>query len=173
MLISEHYRQQNAQKHNESAKYGTIGHLFAEPVRKLIRENSLSTILDYGCGKRTLEKALGFSIANYDPAIPGLDAIPEPADLVVCTDVLEHVEPECLDAVLDDLRRVTKEYLFATVAMRKANKTLPDGRNTHLIVEQADWWLPQIMRRFVLKSFKEYGEQEEFVIVCKARERTQ
>lgn len=169
MLISESYRLLNAQKHSTSPNFGTVGGHFAPQVRKLIKEMGATTILDYGCGKRKLEKALGFSIANYDPAIEGLEAPPDPADLVVCTDVLEHIEPECLDAVLDDLRRVTKDTLFATVSTRPANKTLPDGRNTHLIVEPPAWWLPKLMARFDVKVFQELGESEEFLFIAKAK----
>ncbi len=90
---------------------------------------------------------------GYDPAIEGLDDEPEPADLVVCGDVLEHIEPECLDAVLDDLKRCTVKAIFLTVATRPAKKTLSDGRNAHLIQQPAEWWLPKIMQRWELQAF--------------------
>ena len=73
---------------------------------------------------------------------------PEPADLVVCTDVLEHVEPECLENVLDDLKRVTKQALFLAVSTRAANKSTSDGQNTHKIVEDLEFWRPKIRKRF-------------------------
>lgn len=101
-------------------------------------------VLDYGCGKRTLESALGFGINNYDPALEGLDASPAPADIVCCTDVLEHIEPDCLTAVLADLRRVTKRAIFLTIATRPAKKFLADGRNAHLIQKPARWWIERL-----------------------------
>ncbi len=112
-------------------------------------------ILDYGCGQRTLERDLGFAIRNYDPCISGLDAAPDPADLVVCTDVLEHIEPECLDEVLDDLQRLTRNAGFFVIATRPAEKTLPDGRNAHLIQEPLGWWMPKLTARFEVTQLKE------------------
>lgn len=171
MLISENYRLQNAQKHRESTAYGSHGDDVVAKVRELARNIGANTILDYGCGKRGLERALGYAICNYDPAIPGCEAPPEPADLVVCTDVLEHIEPECIDDVLDDLRRVTKNIVMFTVSMIEANKHMPDGRNAHLIVQPATWWLPKIMERFVLVNY--IGHEKEFLCICKAKQTLQ
>ena len=147
MLISDEYRDMNRRLH-QVGNYGVSGQNWAAMVRSLHEKMGGGTILDYGCGRRTLEAALGFSIANYDPCIAGLDAPPEPADLVVCTDVLEHVEPELLPAVLDDLRRVTRRIGFLVIASRPAEKVLPDGRNAHLIQEGPRWWLPRLCERF-------------------------
>lgn len=168
MLITERYRELNAQKHESSKVYGTVGASYVSYVQDLARQIGAHTILDYGCGKRTLEKALGYAIHNYDPAIKGCEGTPEPADLVVCTDVMEHIEPESLDEVLDDLKRVTKQLILITVATTASNKTLADGRNTHLIVEQADWWLPKIMQRFILTNFIAEPDDKAFLCICKA-----
>lgn len=100
--------------------------------------------MDYGCGKRTLEEALGFPIANYDPAVEGLDATNEPHDIVACTDVLEHIEPDLLVGVLADIRRCTKKAAFLLIATRPAKKYLEDGRNAHLIQRDAKWWLGRL-----------------------------
>ena len=123
-------------------------------------------VLDYGCGQRMLEKALGFEIHNFDPCIPGLDAPPQPADIVVCADVLEHIEPECLDEVLDDLQRLTRCAGFLLVATRAAEKTLPDGRNAHLIQQGPEWWLPRIERRFRIGQYQPFTG--EFAVIVRA-----
>jgi len=171
MLITEHYRNLNAQKHKESEKYGSYGGHIVTQVRELARRFSATTILDYGCGKRSLEKALGFAISNYDPAIPGCEAVPEPADLVVCMDVLEHVEPECLDAVLDDLARVTRIAGLLVVDCIPAKKHLPDGRNAHLIVERPQWWLTKLLTRFDLQQFN--STDDNFMAVVRAKQKPQ
>lgn len=88
----------------------------------------------------------------YDPGIEELDLKPEPRDMVVCTDVLEHIEPDCVDNVLDDLKRVTKKIAFIDVCTVEAIQKLPDGRNAHLIIEPMEWWLPKLMERFTLQS---------------------
>jgi hypothetical protein len=154
MLISDEYRALNAQLHRDRPDYGTSGHKWADAVMMLAKERGANTVLDYGCGKRTLRGALpllnerDFRLYEYDPAIPGLDAAPSPADLVVCTDVLEHIEADCLNAVLDDLRRCTRKVAFLEIATRPAVKTLADGRNAHLIVEPPEWWLPKLDARW-------------------------
>lgn len=158
-MISEAYREQQKELH-ASGLYGISGHKYATIVAQLAKQLNTTDILDYGCGQRTLEKSLGFLIRNYDPAIAEFSDSPAyPADLVVCSDVLEHIEPEHLDAVLDDLQRVTRKLAFLIIATGPANKVLPDGRNAHLIQEGPEFWLPKIMDRFSLHSYKHLGKE--------------
>jgi hypothetical protein len=140
VLISDSYRELNALLHRDNPAYGVSGHKYAPLIRELVKAYGTKDVLDYGAGKRTLELSLGFPIHNYDPCIPGLDATPQPHDIVACTDVLEHIEPECLDAVLRDIRRCMKTVGFLLVSTRPANKCLPDGRNAHLIQQPYEWW---------------------------------
>lgn len=143
-LISDDYREQNRQLHG-NRDYGTSGQKYRD-IAIRYREG---TALDYGCGKATLALP---DMALYDPAIKGLDAPPEPADFVACTDVLEHVEPEFLDNVLDDLRRVTRKVLLVAVSTVPAKKALPDGRNAHLIVRPMEWWAKKLAERFEVEA---------------------
>lgn len=140
MLITESYRELNKLLHKASPMFGTSGKRYAGITRQLMDDYESSDVLDYGCGKRTLEATLGFPIANYDPCIPALSARPDPHDIVVCTDVLEHIEPDCLDEVLADIRRCTKKVAFLLVATGPAIKYLSDGRNAHLIQQPYGWW---------------------------------
>ncbi len=154
-MITEEYRQLNKQLHATNETYGTSGMHYAGLVRELALKMGVDTFLDYGCGKQTLANTLPeFKVHGYDPAIEGLDKQPEPHDLVVCTDVLEHIEPEFLDIVLDDLVRVTRKTLFLQVATRPAKKVLADGRNAHLIVEHRNWWIERLLTRFALEKFQ-------------------
>lgn len=154
-MISAAYKQQNAQLHEQNEAYGTSGMKYAGFVRDLANSMKVDTFLDYGCGKQTLANALPeFRVHGYDPCIEGLDKAPEPHELVVCTDVLEHIEPEHLDAVLNNLARLTKRTLFLQVATQPAVKLLPDGRNAHLIVEHRNWWLERLLPRFHVDRFQ-------------------
>ena len=164
MKITPEYLEQNRRLH-EGGYYGLSGAKWAKTVLNACRVAGSRDVLDYGCGQRTLERALGFPIRNYDPCIPGLDATPEPADVVACTDVLEHIEPECLEEVLDDLRRVTKRLGFFVIATRPAKKTLPDGRNAHLIQEGLEWWRAKLEARFAILQLKE--SVGEFAVVVR------
>lgn len=153
--------------HLKKPTYGASGHGWAEYIKTL----GYTDILDFGCGKGTLGKALGFPIKEYDPAIPGKNTAPEPADLVVCTDVLEHVEPEYLENLLSALHYVTKKKAFFVIATRPANKTLKDGRNAHLIVEPAAWWKRRIGRYFKIDNCKEgVNDEADFVLLCSPKD---
>lgn len=144
MLISPEYRAMNEQMHREKPQYGTSGAHYAEAVRDTARRVKAESILDYGSGKSLLAKALpDLSITCYDPAIPEISAPPGPADLVVCTDVLEHIEPEHLSYVLDDLKRLALKACLLSIHTGEAAKHLPDGRNAHLIQKPDSWWLPE------------------------------
>ena len=114
-----------------------------------------STVLDYGCGQGKLKKALRpmlrrididdkVDIREYDPGVPGKDELPEPADFVICSDVLEHVEPECLEDVLTHLYYVTKKFALIVIALNESNTVMPDGRNAHLIIEDTNWWKKKV-----------------------------
>ena len=156
-LISSNYVEQNKKLHDTNEQYGTNSYTRAPNIIEVANWVSARSILDYGCGKAMLHSALQArsgefmqqcTITNYDPAIPEFSEAPDPADLVVCTDVLEHVEPECLSNVLTDLRRLTLKMLYLAIAIRPSSKFLPDGRNSHLIVEPASWWMPKLRGTF-------------------------
>jgi hypothetical protein len=158
VLISPEYAELNKKLHEDRPDYGISGARWASHILQFADEIIQSRdILDYGCGKRSLQDALGFDIRNYDPAIGEYSAVPHPADIVACTDVLEHIEPECLDDVLADLRRVTKKMGFFTIATRPAKKFLSDGRNAHLIQQDAKWWLEKLWDKFHIQQFNDLG----------------
>lgn len=144
-LITDTYREQQRQMHAENPDYGTSGAANLDLVRK-VSAWGRKRMLDYGCGRQTMAEALGpaYRVTPYDPCIDGLDSPPEPHPVVVCGDVLEHVEPECLNDVLRDIRRVTQQTALLLICTVPARKTLPDGRNAHLIQEPKDWWRPRI-----------------------------
>lgn len=160
MLISEDYRNQNAQLHASVEKYGAGSWTRVPYIQSIITDMDYRSVLDYGCGKGSLAAFLNdegcfvegydkpFTVAEYDPAIAGKDASPEAADLVVCTEVLEHVEPECLEGVLRHLAELSLREMTFSIATRPSSQYLPDGRNAHLIVEDADWWLKRLSPHF-------------------------
>lgn len=159
MQISPEYREQNRLLHEQREDYGISGARWADYIGRLMDSERFRTALDFGSGKGTLAKAIGerFPIAEYDPAIPGKDAAPEPAELVICTDVLEHIEPVHLNAVLRELARLSERRLFFNIALCEASKTLPDGRNTHLIVKSATWWRERLERYFYIATWQDRG----------------
>src|SRR5262245_14260292 len=110
-LISEEYRTMQ-QKLHENPDYGVASVQYAPLVADIVRKVGGTELLDYGAGKGRLGQTLGakfglqLRIHHYDPAVPAWSAPPQPCGFVACIDVLEHIEPELLDNVLDDLKRV-------------------------------------------------------------------
>ena len=158
MLITEEYRKLQRQLH-DNPNYGVASVSYAPLVADVMRQLGATELLDYGAGKGRLGQTLRehiqtpLKIHHYDPAVPLWSNPPEPCQLVVCIDVLEHIEPELLDNVLDDLKRVTLRHGIFTVHTEAALKLLPDGRNAHLIQRPPHWWLPRLMERFELMVF--------------------
>jgi hypothetical protein len=157
-VISDLYRKQNTELHKRCMHYGiSAGERWGPHVLELIKEHGYADVVDYGCGKGSLGKLLrehNIPCQDYDPAIVAKCVPPQPADLVVCVDVMEHVEPEFLDAVLADLARVTKKLIFFVISNQPASKTLSDGRNAHLIVRDPPWWVHKIREHFHIHGVK-------------------
>ena len=149
--ISEEYARQLAQLHNEKASFGDAKGLKA--IEKWIKQFKPESILDYGCGKGGVVLALKeaypeISAIGWDPGMPDFN-IPDnkkPADMLISTDVLEHIEPFFLEDVLRDIYELFQKNAFLIIATSPAKKFLPDGRNAHLIVENPGWWKEKIER---------------------------
>ena len=161
-LISEGYRDLNAELHLSSKKFGSQGHHWAARVSAFLEEGY--SVLDYGCGKRTLEMALGFPIDNYDPCIPGLDETPRPHAIVACTDVLEHIEPECIEAVLKHIHSLAGKVAILVISLIPAQKVLPDGRNAHICLQKPLWWMSWIRKYFTV--VEEFTTDQYLLVVC-------
>jgi hypothetical protein len=85
---------------------------------------------------------------RYDPAIPELSNIPiEQADMVINTDVLEHIPEVDIDEVLTHIRSFSPNVFF-NISTRLAREILPDGTNAHCTVWDAETWLARIRRFF-------------------------
>lgn len=146
-LISKKYLQQNKQMHEEG-EWGISGHRHAKIIHSAIKILGITDILDYGCGRGTLKQALKkdrLEVHEYDPAVPGKDTLPSHTfDLITCTDVLEHVEPEYIDAVLSHMVSLCGGYAYFVISIKPAQKRLPDGRNAHILLKDEDWWRDKI-----------------------------
>ena len=155
-LISDEYRAMITKIHS-STIWGRTAANKHPHILKYAAVLNTTTMLDYGAGcgglKSILEEKFPgvFTVIEYEPGRVECSAPPSPQSYVVCVDVLEHVEPEMIDNVLDDIQRVTLSGAYVTIATCKAFKVLPDGRNAHLIVETYDWWIEKIKSRFTVK----------------------
>lgn len=153
-LITEEYRALNRHALETSEKYATSGHKMADIIWPFVMQREAKTLLDYGAGRNLLNEALakraqeaGYAIElrAYDPCVPALAAEPEGAEFVTCTDVLEHIEPECLGDVLAHLRHLTRGTAFLSISTKPARNTvLADGRNPHLSLHAPEVWVAKL-----------------------------
>lgn len=172
VLISDEYKALNEKLHHENLYYGVGGAKHAPRVLKLVEKLNTRSVLDYGCGKGFLARELPFPIWEYDPAVKGKDETPRPADLVVCTDVLEHIEIDRLDFLLDDLRRCTRKCGYFTIHTGPSAKTLADGRNSHLIQQPWDWWKARLEPFFKIVQSLQSGPVIYVVVMPKQQQKS-
>lgn len=156
-MYSPEYKALQEQFHKDRPDYGVSGRRYADQILGIAQQMKTRDILDYGAGKATLQKSIPYPIQNYDPFIDEYSKRPVPADLVVCTDVMEHIESEHLHAVLLDIQSLAKQAVFFQIATGPAKKFLPDGRNAHLIQENGNWWLLRLLSHFDIRQFQDLG----------------
>lgn len=66
--------------------------------------------------------------------------LPIRADYAYCTDVLEHIEPDQIDAVLLNIKRVAPKAFFQISLIEDSMGALI-GRPLHLSVHPYEWWV--------------------------------
>ena len=123
-----------------------------EAVTQLVKEFAPTDLLDYGSGKgrqydelNLHERWGGLKPVCYDPGWEPYAQKPQGRfDGVICTDVAEHIPPAHVDEFLLDVIGYGKKFVFFCIFTNEARKQLPDGRNCHLTVRPAEWWLDRI-----------------------------
>lgn len=151
--ISSEYAAALRNEHQGIKGWGTTGYRYggADIVSLIEDRPYINTVLDFGCGKGTMEeyvkKIVGRPIewTSYDPGIPGLDTMPKGKfDLVITCDVMEHVEPDKLAGVIEGLEDFTGKVMYNNIACYPTGKIFTTGKfagkDLHLIVEDPHWW---------------------------------
>ena len=148
------YKQLHKQKHN----YGGSGHFYFEQIKEFIKHIKPNSILDFGSGKGSLGKLLmkdNIKIDEYDPAIEGKEIPPRKNyDMLISTDVLEHLYEDELDLLFQDMLSFESKYMYHVVSNRAAYNKLPDGSNAHKTVKDSNWWLEKMKTYF--QQYKVY-----------------
>ena len=125
------------------------------PVYQSIRRPV--TVLDYGAGSgalgdelETLFKAV--TVTRYDPFAPKWRDGAEPGvhDVVNCSDVMEHVEPQCVDNTLRYIDDRTRYIATFAIGIEEADKNLPNGDNAHITLRSPQWWARKLQKYFVV-----------------------
>jgi hypothetical protein len=153
-LLSADYKAQLVEKHRVKP-WGGSGASWVPHVLPLVEDLELEspTFLDYGCGRATFRPAMlealpAATIFEFDPGVPGKDSPPLPADIVVATDVMEHVEERFVDATLQKLATLSRRLCFMNIACELSKSLLPNGENAHVTVKPPDWWIDKVKHNF-------------------------
>jgi hypothetical protein len=156
-LLSEQYRKVLEHEHARS-DWGVTGWGHAPHVHKIMLQEGLSTLLDYGSGQGKLghwfaKNAPQIDLREYEPGIPKRAAMPGPAEIVACIDVMEHIEPDCVIDVLDHIQSLAQRRVYFNISMRLAGRILNDGRNAHLTIQPKKWWTALLKERWDETNF--------------------
>lgn len=123
----------------------------AERIGKFIRETGADTVLDYGSGAgdayrspHKVHHTWGIkrpNVALYDPSFEQYAKKPDRRfDVVICSDVLEHIPEPDVNRFIADLFNHAKLGVWASVCTRPAKKCFPDGTNLHCTIKPYQWW---------------------------------
>ena len=157
-MITDEYRETLLEMHS-STEWGTTSGVYSgDTVVEFLKAcPDIRTILDYGCGEGSLKKWVedaGITDkqwTQYDPGIVEFQDRPKGKfDLVITTDVLEHVEEDFLDNVIIDLNALTCKYLFNEIAcyLSRAQFAIGPykGQDLHINLKAPDSWMLRLAR---------------------------
>lgn len=163
-LISNEYKELNENLHRKSPEYGNQNTYLSENLPQTIKILSkmygFSSVLDYGCGKGKIVDSLRkkfqgnhIQINGYDPCVEEYSRPAKAADILISTDVLEHIEPDAIDNVLDHISDLTEHICFLIIDLMPAVKTLSDGRNAHILLKPNGWWLDKLSDQYFFGTY--------------------
>jgi hypothetical protein len=168
-LLSDEYRALLEQQHRLT-KWTEDGQRKVNKLLRYVDEFGASSVLDYGSGKGRMGVLLAearpeLTYYEYEPGIPAKAGEPPCADLVWCSHVLEHVEPECLEAVLEHIASKAPVAVFL-IPFTRSRELLLDGRNAHLIQQGPTFWLPTLKTWYRMVHQKRLRKTSTYLYLC-------
>jgi SAM-dependent methyltransferase len=139
------------------SRYGSSNH--GRHAYALVQSFKPRFVVDFGCGRNLFMqhlRRLGIDGLGVDFAFPEADIVAPMhrvpvsagiADVVTSFDALEHLLPEEVDEVLDEMRRIAvTEGRFVFSICTRESKTKVNGEGLHPTVKPRGWWLDRIKR---------------------------
>lgn len=149
--ITKEYRDILSQHFDNTPSFGRGGKS-TFMIAKFLEKYKIDKFIDYGCGRGRNKLRFGGAvrkIVSYDPAIERFRNPPkQPEDGVICMDVMEHIEEECLDSVLEHIASLTAFRAMFYIALSPAKNILPDGRNAHINLKTEVEWINRLDKYF-------------------------
>lgn len=153
-LISENQKNAREAFYHSPFAYNNIITQFSPIVSELINNNKFSSVLEYGAHNTDLVTSLvldhEITLRCFDPAITQFTRRPEPAQMLVCIDFIEKVEPNFLENTLKDIASLTEQLALFVIQCGPAQNEYSDGRDINLIQDPLSLWLNRILDHFEL-----------------------
>ncbi len=143
-----------------------------EQVIEYLEPDEGASIIDFGCGTGRLASRLAekFAVTGVDFADNCLDegialpfvkanlwSLPNlKADFGLCCDVMEHIPPEKVDAVLANIEKSVTHGVFFRIDHMHDNLGALIGVPLHLSVHDEEWWAKKLHEHF--KLVRVYGD---------------
>ena len=127
-------------------------------------------VVDFGCGRNGFIhhlRRLGFDGLGVDFVFPEADIarpmhdtglLDDVADVVTSFDAMEHLLPQDVNPVLDEMRRVARPraWFCFSISTRPSRITV-GGENLHPTVRPMRWWLDRIARVGIVNNARTEG----------------
>jgi hypothetical protein len=137
--------------HEAMPGYGRTGLRLKPFILPLILDLKANQILDFGCGKGALGTSLmegGLNVTLFDPFVEAYNQKPcGEYDIVLNTDVLEHIPEDVLPSVLEEIAGYSKNAVFV-ISLTFADHILANGDNAHCTIRSRDWWRKKLEEVF-------------------------
>jgi hypothetical protein len=163
--ISDEQRALNKALHAQDDQFGNradgagMAQRLPIALKRMHELGTCNSVLDYGTGKGKLvyrlreELPKSIITKGYDPAVEAWESKPkEPSDILTCLDVLEHIEMSDIDAVLRDIKSLTRQFCYLVIDLQPAVKRLADGRNAHILLAPPEWWIARVAQLFTCQA---------------------
>ena len=138
-------------------RYGSSNH--GQHAYSLVQSFKPRFVVDFGCGRNLFMqhlRKLGIDGLGVDFAFPEADMVAPMhrvplsagiAEVVTAFDALEHLLPEEVDEVLDEMRRIAVpggRFVFSICTRESRHQV--NGEGLHPTVKPRGWWLERIGR---------------------------
>ena len=77
----------------------------------------------------------------YDPYFIKYRKLPKKYELLICTDVMEHIQKHEIEDSLIKMDNYSIKNLYFSICTRPAKKLLPDGQNAHVTLMSKQAWI--------------------------------
>lgn len=157
------------QLHLSQPNYGA-GLRHYKYIKLIIQSYNYKTALDYGCGKGRMADSLNaeglVTCSKFDPAIESVSRKPEGRfDLVINTDVLEHIPKEFLNAVISDFKIYSNKAVVIP-HLGKATAVLPNGENAHCTILSPGEWSDILRRHYSFVQLYQHDSPNHALFLC-------